>query len=100
MTADVANSGAGHSNYTGFRFFRGHLFDISGSTVTLASDAAPGDVLFNGTGTKLVGTEVEPSVIDSFTVGSGGGLTAAAGSLFFPAQGLSLFGWPVACAYL
>jgi hypothetical protein len=28
--------------------------------VTLASGAAPGDVLFNGTGTKLAGTEVGP----------------------------------------
>src|SRR2546421_10192819 len=39
----VANSGPGHSNYTGFRFFRGHLFRIPGSTVTLGSGAAPGD---------------------------------------------------------
>ena len=87
----VANSGAGHSNYTGFRFFRGHLFRIPGSTVTLASDAAPGDVLFDSTGTKLAGTEVGPSLIDSFTVGSGGRLTAAPGSPF-PAQGLGPFG--------
>ena len=88
----VANSGAGHSNYTGFRLgFGGHLFHLPGSTVTLASGAAPGDVLFNGTGTKLVGTEVGPSVIDSFTVGVGGRLTAAPGSPF-PAQGLGPFG--------
>ena len=88
----VANSGAGHSNYTGFRLsFRGRLSRIPGSTVMLASDAAPGDVLFNGTGTKLVGTEVGPSLIDSFTVGSGGRLTAAPGSPF-PAQGLGPFG--------
>ena len=88
----VANSGAGHSNYTGFRLsFRGHLVHIPRSTVTLASDAAPGDVLFNGTGTKLVGTEVGPSLIDSFTVGFGGRLTAAPGSPF-PAQGLGPFG--------
>ena len=88
----VANSGAGHSNYTGFRLgFGGHLFHLPGSTVPLASGAAPGDVLFNGTGTKLVGTEVGPSVIDSFTVGSGGRLTAAPGSPF-PAQGLGPFG--------
>ena len=59
--------------------------------MTLASDAAPGDVLFNGTGTKLAGTEVGPSLIDSFTVGSGGRLTAAPGSPF-PAQGLGPFG--------
>ena len=59
--------------------------------MTLASDAAPGDVLFNGTGTKLAGTEVGPSLIDSFTVSSGGRLTAAPGSPF-PAQGLGPFG--------
>ena len=88
----VANSGTGHSNYTGFRLsFGGHLIPIPGSTVTLASGAAPGDVLFNGTGTKLVGTEVGPSVIDSFTVGWDGRLTAAPGSPF-PAQGLGPFG--------
>ena len=87
----VANSGAGHSNYTGFRFFGGHLFPIPGSTVPLAADAAPGDVLFNGTGTKLVGTEVGPSQIDSFAVGFGGRLTAAPGSPF-KAQGLGPFG--------
>jgi 6-phosphogluconolactonase len=87
----VANSGAGDSNYTGFWFLGGHLFHIPGSTVTLAADAAPGDVLFNGTGTKLVGTEVGPSVIDSFTVGFGGRLTAAPGSPF-KAQGLGPFG--------
>ena len=61
------------------------------STVILAANAAPADVLFNGTGTKLVGTEVGPSLIDSFTVGSGGRLTAAPGSPF-PAQGLGPFG--------
>ena len=87
----VANSGTGGSNYTGFRLFGGHLFRIPGSTVTLAADAAPGDVLFNGTGTKLAGTEVGPSKIDSFTVGFGGRLTAAPGSPF-PAQGLGPFG--------
>jgi 6-phosphogluconolactonase len=88
----VANSGAGHSNYTGFRLGSGgHLSHIPGSTVTLASGAAPGDVLFNGTGTKLAGTEVGPSLIDSSTIGSGGRLTAAPGSPF-PAQGLGPFG--------
>ena len=87
----VANSGT-DSNYTGFRLgFGGHLIPIPGSTVTLASGAAPGDVLFNGTGTKLVGTEIGPSVIDSFTVGRDGRLTAAPGSPF-PAQGLGPFG--------
>ena len=36
----VANAGNGGSNYTGFRFFGGHLFRIPGSTVTLAANAA------------------------------------------------------------
>ena len=48
-------------------------------------------MLFNGTGTKLAGTEVGTSVIDSFTVGSGGRLTAAPGSPF-KAQSLGPFG--------
>jgi 6-phosphogluconolactonase len=88
----VANSGNGGSNYTGFRLRpNGRLDPIPGSTVTLAANAAPADVLFNGTGTKLVGTEVGTSVIDSFTVGSDGRLTAAPDSPF-PAQGLGPFG--------
>ncbi|MGH3288066.1 MAG: beta-propeller fold lactonase family protein [Streptosporangiaceae bacterium] len=48
-------------------------------------------MLFNGTGTKLVGTEAGTSVIDSFTVGFGGRLTVASGSPF-SAQGLGPFG--------
>jgi hypothetical protein len=88
----VANSGTGGSNYTGFRLgFNGSLDPIPGSTVALAASAAPGDVLFNGTGTKLVGTEVGTSLIDSFTVGSGGRLAAAPGSPF-KAEGLGPFG--------
>jgi 6-phosphogluconolactonase len=88
----VANSGNGGSNYTGFRLgFDGRLHPIPGSTVSLAANAAPGDVLFNATGTKLVGTEVGTSTIDSFTVGFDGRLTAAPGSPF-PAQGLGPFG--------
>ena len=88
----VANSGTGAANYTGFRLgFDGRLFPIPGSTVTLAANAAPADVLFNGTGSKLAGTEVGTSVIDSFTVGFDGRLTAAPGSPF-PAQGPGPFG--------
>jgi 6-phosphogluconolactonase len=48
-------------------------------------------VLFNGTGSKLAGTRVGTSQVDSFTVGSGGRLTAAPRSPF-PAQGLGPFG--------
>ena len=88
----VANAGTAATNYTGFRLGHGgHLFRIPGSTVTLPSAAQPGDVLFNGTGTKLVGTRVGTSQIDSFTVGFGGRLTPAPGSPF-PAQGLGPFG--------
>jgi 6-phosphogluconolactonase (cycloisomerase 2 family) len=88
----VANSGAGDSNYTGFILaHHGELIPLSGSTVTLAATAAPADVLFNQNGTKLVGTEVGPSVIDSFTVGRNGLLTAAPDSPR-AAQGLGPFG--------
>ena len=88
----AANAGAGGSNYTGFRLRpNGRLEPITGSTVTLPDSAQPGDVLFNRDGTKLAGTRVGTSQIDSFTVGSGGRLTAAPGSPF-PAQGLGPFG--------
>jgi 6-phosphogluconolactonase (cycloisomerase 2 family) len=88
----VANSGTGGSNYTGFRLGNdGRLQPIPGSTVALPDGAQPGDVLFDSTGTKLVGTRIGTSLIDSFTVGSDGRLTAAAGSPF-PAQGVGPFG--------
>jgi 6-phosphogluconolactonase (cycloisomerase 2 family) len=88
----VANAGAGASNYTGFRLgANGRLHPIPGSTVALPGDSQPGDVLFNGDGTKLIGTRVNTSLIDSFTVGRGGLLTAAAGSPY-AAQGLGPFG--------
>ncbi len=88
----VANAGTGGSNYTGFRLRpNGRLEPIPGSTVTLPDGAQPGDVLFNGNGSKLAGTRVGTSQIDSFTVGSGGRLAAAPGSPF-PAQGLGPFG--------
>jgi 6-phosphogluconolactonase len=88
----VANSGNGGSNYTGFRLRRnGRLAPIAGSAVALPDGSQPGDVLFNGDGTKLAGTRVGTSKIDSFTVGLGGLLTAAPGSPF-PAQGFGPFG--------
>jgi 6-phosphogluconolactonase (cycloisomerase 2 family) len=57
----------------------------------------PADVLFNADGSKLVGTRVGSSEIDSFTVGAHGLLTAAAGSPFAapgftPAQGFGQLG--------
>jgi 6-phosphogluconolactonase len=88
----VANSGTGGSNYTGFRLAGdGRLRPIRGATVSLPDGSQPGDVLFNGTGRKLVGTLVGTSTIDSFTVGWDGRLTAAPGSPF-SAQGLGPFG--------
>jgi 6-phosphogluconolactonase len=88
----VANSGNGGSNYTGFRLNgNGLLEPIPGSAVALPDGSAPGDVLFNSNGTKLAGTRVGTSQIDSFTVGNDGRLTAAPGSPF-PAQGLGPFG--------
>ena len=88
----VANSGNGGSNYAGFRLRpNGRLQSIAGSAVALPDGSQPGDVLFNGDGSKLVGTLVGTSQIDSFTVGPGGLLTAAPGSPF-PAQGLGPFG--------
>src|SRR6202007_2860574 len=67
----VANAGTGGSNYTGFTLNPGgHLRPLAGSTVALPDGSTPGDVLFNGDGTKLIGTRVGPSLIDSFTLGA------------------------------
>jgi 6-phosphogluconolactonase len=94
----VANEGNGTSgsNYTGFTLSSsGVLTPLSNSTFSLAPTALPGDVLFNSTGTHLVGTEVGPangpSFIDSFTVGQDGRLTPAPGSPF-AAQAVGPFG--------
>jgi len=88
----VANAGDGGSNYTGFTLNPGgHLRPIAGSTVALPAGSSPGDVLFNSDGTRLIGAEVGPSVIDSFVVGANGLLTAAPGSPF-AAQGPGPFG--------
>jgi 6-phosphogluconolactonase (cycloisomerase 2 family) len=88
----AANAGTGGSNYTGFSFNAGgHLRPLAGSTVSLPDGAQPGEVLFNPTGATLVGTRVGTSQIDSFRVGTGGLLTAAASSPT-PAQALGPFG--------
>jgi 6-phosphogluconolactonase len=89
----VANEGnGGPGNYTGFRLgLGGRLIPIPGSTVTLAAGAAPGDVTFNATGSRLVGTEVGTSLIDSYRVGFDGRLNAAPGSPY-TAQALGPFG--------
>lgn len=88
----VANQGPRHADYTGFALsLDGTLRPEPGTTVRLAADADPGDVLVNATGTRLVGTEVGSSLIDSFTIGAGGRLTAAKGSPI-AAQGPGPFG--------
>ena len=85
------------SNYTGFRLTpTGRLLPIPGSTIALPSTANPGDVLFNSTGTSLIGVEVGTTDgatfrIDSFTVRRDGRLEAAPGSPF-PAQAAGPFG--------
>jgi 6-phosphogluconolactonase (cycloisomerase 2 family) len=85
------------SNYTGFRLNRGgHLEPLSGSTFALPATANPGDILFNSTGTSLIGVEVGTTIastfrIDSFVVGEDGLITPAAGSPF-PAQAAGPFG--------
>ena len=88
----VANAGSGGSNYTGFTLNPGgHLRPVAGSTVSLPDGSSSGDVLFNSDGSKLVGTRVGTSLIDSFIVGTDGRLTAAPGSPVV-AQGQGPFG--------
>jgi 6-phosphogluconolactonase len=98
----VANAGPGASlgdtNYTGFRLNHGgHLSPIPDSTYVLPNDSKPGQVLFNRYGTKLAGTRIATSEIDSFIVGKDGRLTAAPGSpydaqAFSPPQGYGQLG--------
>ena len=88
----VANAADGGANYTGFRLgHRGRLHALPGSTYALPDGSSPGDVLFNGSGSALVGTRVGSSEIDSFGVRADGRLTAAPGSPF-AAQGPGPFG--------
>jgi 6-phosphogluconolactonase (cycloisomerase 2 family) len=97
----VANAGpgsVGDTNYTGFRLNPGgQLRPISGSTYVLPNDSKPGQVLFSGDGTRVAGTRIATSLIDSFTVGGDGRLTPAAGSpydaqAFSPPQGFGQLG--------
>jgi len=88
----VANAGAGGSNYTGFSLNPGgRLTPLAGSTFPLPDGSGPGDVIFNSSGTKLVGVRVNTSLIDSFQVGRDGRLSAAPTSPL-PAQGAGPFG--------
>ena len=74
----VANAGPTDSNYTGFTLGpSGRLQPLANSTVSLPDGSQPGDVLFNSTGTNLVGTRVGTSLVDSFSVSRHGLLSAA-----------------------
>ena len=88
----VANAGTGGSDYAGFTLdWLGRLRPIPGATFALPDAAQPGDVLINSTATRLVGTRVGTSQIDSFTIDRRGLLHAASGSPF-AAQGPGPFG--------
>jgi 6-phosphogluconolactonase len=92
----VANAGTptsrGQTNYTGFTLDRdGHLRPLAGSTIEVPDGTRLTDVFFSPDGSKLVGTRVSTSLIDSFTVGADGLLTAAPGSPF-EAEGVGPFG--------
>jgi hypothetical protein len=79
----VANADPTSPTYAGFRLNPGgHLKPIPGSTVSLPAGSQPGDILFNGPGSKLAGTRVASSLIDSFVVAPDGTLTPAPGSPF------------------
>jgi 6-phosphogluconolactonase (cycloisomerase 2 family) len=91
----VANDGnaSESANYTGFVLTKsGELVPVPNSTVDAPGAANDlGDVLFDGNGKHLVGTEVASSKIDSFQVDNRGGLETAPGSPY-AAQGLGAFG--------
>jgi 6-phosphogluconolactonase len=90
----VANKGNATSgaNFSGFRLgFGGTLTPIPGATYAAPAGSGPADVLFNSTGTSLVGTLVNTSQIESFKVLPGGRLFTAPGSPF-TAQGLGQIG--------
>ena len=88
----AANSGAGGSNYTGFRLrFNGTLTPVRGSTYAVPDSSGLGDVFFNAFGDHLIGTRTGTSQIDSFLVLPGGRLLAAPGSPF-TGQGLGQLG--------
>ena len=88
----VANVGNGGSNYTGFLLTPfGRLIPLPYHDGARPEGSGVGDVFFNSTGDRLVGTRDNTSLIDSFTVRLDGRLVAAPGSPF-PAQSLGPIG--------
>jgi 6-phosphogluconolactonase len=93
-TVFVGNDGdaTGGANYTGFTLNPGGILrPVPGSTFTLPAPTTVGDILFSPDGTHLVGTRVDSSLIDSFSVSRDGTLTPASGSPF-AAQGYGPLG--------
>jgi len=87
----VANAGT-DSDYAGFNLTpAGALTPIADGGFALPAGSDPGDVLINATGTRVAGTRVGTSLIDSFVVGPAGRLVAAASSPY-AAQGPGPFG--------
>jgi 6-phosphogluconolactonase len=88
----VANSGTGGSGYSGFRLNpAGKLIPVPHSTVAVPDGSGLGDVFFNSTGDRLVGTLTGTSEIDSFVVLPNGRLLAAPASPY-TGQGLGQLG--------
>jgi 6-phosphogluconolactonase len=88
----VANSGAGGSGYSGFRLNpAGKLIPVPHSTVAVPDGSGLGDVFFNSTGDRLVGTLTGTSEIDSFVVLPNGRLLGAPDSPY-TGQGLGQLG--------
>ncbi|HEX3959271.1 MAG TPA: beta-propeller fold lactonase family protein [Trebonia sp.] len=90
--ANKGNAAGAGGNFSGFRLgLGGTLTPIPGATYAAPAGSGPSDVLFNSTGTSLVGTLVNTSQIESFKVLPGGRLLAAPGSPF-TGQGLGQIG--------
>ena len=88
----AANSGAGGSDYAGFRLSPfGTLTPVPHSTYAVPDGSGLGDVFFNAFGDHLIGTRTGTSLIDSFLVLPGGRLLAAPGSPF-TGEGLGQLG--------
>jgi 6-phosphogluconolactonase len=90
----VANAAPapGVATVTGFRLgLYGSLTPIAGSTIDLPAGAQPDEVVINSTATNLIVPDVALSVIYSYSISSGGLLTASPDS-GLAAQGLGPFG--------
>jgi 6-phosphogluconolactonase len=70
---NAGGAGGGQDTITGFRFAKGHLTVVPGSTQTLSADSTgPAQVSFTSDGQVLVVTEKSTSIIDTFSIGDHG----------------------------